>query len=241
VVQIDFADQSPDTPKYPKTPIHEETSMKNIIGAFIMTALAVCLALPNLVFAGAEGATAAGSFKFALQDGEIRFVDFKASEGAGGVGSGEMTISDPAVVPVDNPDDPEKTGPGVLVRARIDCMETSQNTAIMGGEIFDSNVPNAIGQRVLLVVQDNGTTGDQDKLTWGLYQPAPKWVPIDAENPNDRGAFLTWTATDFERRDDVGIPMPKDPLVQCRTFPGAAYDFPEIKYAGGDLQVQDKR
>ena len=215
--------------------------MKNIIGAFIMIALAVCLALPNLVFAGAEGATAAGSFKFALQDGEIRFVDFKASEGADGVGSGEMTISDPAAVPVDNPDNSEKTSPGVLVRAKVDCMETSQNTAIMGGEIFDSNVPNAIGQRVLLIVQDNGIDGEKDKLTWGIYQPPTQWVPVDAEDPNDRGASLSWLATDAERRDDVGIKMPQSKLVQCRTFPGAAYDFPEIKYAGGDLQVQDKR
>jgi hypothetical protein len=215
--------------------------MKNIIGAFIMAALAVCLALPNLVFADAEGATAAGSFKFALQDGEIRFVEFKASEGAGGVGSGEMTLSDPAALPIDNPDNPERTSPGVLVRAKFDCMETTENTAIMGGEIFDSNVPNAIGQRVLLIVQDNGIDGEKDRLTWGIYQPPSQWVPIDAERPDDRGAFLKWTATDFERKDDVGIQMPQSQLVQCRTFPGAAYDFPEIKYAGGDLQVQDRK
>ena len=120
-------------------------------------------------------------------------------------------------------------------------METSENTAIMGGEIFDSNVPNAIGQRVLLVVQDNGIDGEKDRLTWGLYQPPTKWVPVDAERPDDRGAFLQWLATDFERKDDVGIPMPPNKLVQCKTFPGAAYDFPEIKYAGGDLQVQDRK
>lgn len=215
--------------------------MKNIIGAFMLTVLAVCLALPTLVFADAEGATAAGSFKFALQDGEIRLVEFKASEGAGGVGTGEMTLSDPAAVPVDNPDNPEKQTPGVIVRAKFDCMETSQNTAIMGGEIFDSNVPSAIGQRVLLIVQDNGVDGEKDKLTWGMYQPQPTWVPIDAEDPNDRGAFLTWHATDAERRDDVGYKMPLTPLVQCKSFPGASYDFPEIKYAGGDMQVQDRR
>ena len=215
--------------------------MKNIIGAFIMAALAVCLALPNLVFADAEGATASGSFKFAFQDGEIRLVEFKASEGAEGAGSGEMTLTDPAAVPIENPDNPERIPPGVMVRAKIDCMETTQNTAIMGGEIFDSNVPTAIGQRVLLVVQDNGIDGEKDRLTWGMYQPPPKWIPVDAEDPNDRGAFLKWIATDAERKDDVGIPMPPNPLVQCKTFAAGAYDFPEIKYAGGDLQVQDRR
>ena len=117
--------------------------MKNIIGAFIMALLAVCIALPNLVFAGAEGSSASGSFKFSLDDGETRFVEFKASELAEGVGEGEMTLSDPAAIPVDDPDNPdkEKATPGVLVRAKFDCMATSKNQAIIGGEIFDSNVP----------------------------------------------------------------------------------------------------
>jgi len=68
--------------------------MKNIIGAFIMAVLAVCIALPNLVFAGAEGSTASGSFKFSLDDGETRFVEFKASELAEGTGEGEMPLVD---------------------------------------------------------------------------------------------------------------------------------------------------
>ena len=217
--------------------------MKNIIGAFIMASMAVCLALPNLVFAGAEGATASGSFKFLLDDGETRFVEFKASELADGTGEGEMTLSDPAAIPVDDPDNPDsKQTPGVLVRAKFDCMETTQNTAIMGGEIFDSNVPSAIGQRVLLVVEDNGLDGEKDRLTWGIYQqPAKGWIPTDAERDDDKGASLTWIATDAERKDDVGIPMPPNKLVQCKTFPGASYDFPEFKYAGGDLLVTDKR
>lgn len=215
--------------------------MKNIIGAFILAALALSLALPTLVFADVEGATAGGSFKFALQDGEIRFVEFKATELADGQGSGEMTLSDPAAIPVDNPDVEERQTPGVLVRAKFDCMETSQNTAIMGGVIFDSNVPNAIGQRVLLVVQDNGIDGEKDRLSWGIYHPQQNWIPTDAERDDDKGAFLKWIATDFERKDDVGIPMPSTQFVQCKSFPGTAYDFPELKYAGGDLEVSTRR
>lgn len=217
--------------------------MKNIIGGFIMALFAVCLALPNLVFAGAEGATASGSFKFLLQDGETRYVEFKASELADGTGSGEMTLSDPAAIPVDDPDNQEQPKTqGVIVRAKFDCMATDKNTAIMGGEIFESNVPSVIGQRVLLIVQDNGIDGEKDQLSWGIYQqPAKGWIPTDAELDDDKGASLTWWATDAERRDDVGIPMPPNKLVQCKTFPGGAYDFPEIKYAGGDLQVQDRR
>jgi hypothetical protein len=217
--------------------------MKNIIGAFIMAVLAVCIALPNLVFAGAEGATASGSFKFLLQDGETRYVEFKASELADGTGAGEMTLSDPVAIPVDDPDNPEQPKTqGVLVRAKFDCMATDKNTAIMGGEIFESNVPSAIGQRVLLIVQDNGIDGEKDQLSWGIYQqPAKGWIPTDAERDDDKGASLTWWATDAERKDDIGIPMPPGKLVQCKTFPGGAYDFPQIKYAGGDMQVTSRQ
>jgi hypothetical protein len=216
--------------------------MKSIIGGSVITLLLVFLALPGLVFAGAEGSTADGSFKFALNDGEIRFVEFKAAALGEGKADGEMTYSDPAAVPVPDPDNPEKEqSPGVLVRAKFDCMDTFKNTAVIGGEIYESNVPNAIGMRVLLVVEDNGIDGEKDRVSWGVYQPpATGWVPVDAEDPNDKGASLTWWATDFERRDDVGFPMPPGKLVACKSFPLASYDFPEIKYAGGDVAVSQR-
>ena len=215
--------------------------MKSIMGASIMALLLVCLAVPGLVLAGAEGSTAAGSFKFAMEDGEIRFVEFKAEGGVEGQASGEMTFSDPVAIPVPDPDNPEKEGtPGVLVRAKFDCMDTIKNTAVIGGEIFESNVPDTIGLRVFLVVEDNGVEGERDRVSWGIYQLPGKWIPTDAELEDDKGASLTWWATDFERRDDVGIPMPPNKLVQCKSFPLASYDFPQIKYAGGDLQVQQR-
>jgi len=215
--------------------------MKSFIGVSIMALMLVCLFVPGLVLAGAEGSTAEGSFKFALEDGEIRFVEFKAQQ-EGDKAVGEMTFSDPVAIPVPDPDNPEKEGtPGVLVRAKFDCMDTVKNTAVIGGEIFESNVPEAIGMRVLLVVEDNGIEGEKDRVAWGIYKPPAKgWIPTDAELEDDKGASLTWWATDFERRDDVGIPMPPNALVVCKSFPTAAHDFPEIKYAGGDLQVQQR-
>ena len=212
--------------------------MKSIISASIMALLLVCLAIPALVSAQGEGATAGGSFKFALEDGEIRFVEFKATGEAEGKATGEMTFSDPVAIPVPDPDNPEKEGtPGVLVRAKFDCMDTVKNTAVIGGEIYESNVPDTIGLRVLLVIEDNGVEGEKDRVAWGIYQLPGKWVPTDAELDDDKGASLTWWATDAERKDDVGIPMPPNKLVQCKSFAVAAHDFPEIKYAGGDLQV----
>jgi hypothetical protein len=215
--------------------------MKSIIGVCVMALLLVCLAVPNLVKAGAVGASAVGSFKFALEDGETRFVEFKAEQ-TDGQAAGEMTFSDPVATPVQDPDNPEeKTSPGVLVRAKFDCMETSGNTAVMGGEIYDSNVPSNIGLRVLLVVEDNGVEGEKDRVAWGIFQqPAKGWVPSDAEVEGDKGASLTWMATDFDRKDDAGIPMPLDKLVACESFPVASIEYPEIKYGGGDLQVGAK-
>jgi hypothetical protein len=217
--------------------------MKTIIGAFVFTLLLACLAVPGLVLAGAAETTASGSFKFALEDGETRFVEFKATEQIDGQTEGEMTFSDPVAIPVDNPDDPERPkSEGVLVRAKFDCMEITKNTAVIGGEIFDSNVPNAVGQRVLLVIEDNGVEGSKDRLMWGIFAPrATGWTPQDAERDDDKGAELTWTATDFERRDDTGIPagIPNlSKFVACKSFPLTSFEFPEIKYGGGDLQVQ---
>ena len=214
--------------------------MKSIIGAFVLTLFVVCLALPNLVHADAEGASATGSFKFVLEDGETRFVEFNATEGVDGQATGDVTFSDPVAIPIDNPDDTEtpKTQ-GVMVKAKFDCMQVVDNKAVIGGEIYDSNVKSNIGQRVLLVVEDNGI--EKDNFLWGIYQmPATGWVPSDAEVEGDKGAELKWIATDFERKDDVGIPSDISKVVTCKSFPLGSYEFPEIKAAGGDLKVSQR-
>lgn len=211
--------------------------MKSIIGAFVLTLFVVCLALPGLALAEAEGSSATGSFKFVLEDGETRYVEFDAKEGTDGQATGEMTFTDPVAVQVDDPDSSETIkSDGVMVKARFDCMEVVDNKAVMGGEVYDSNVKSNIGQRVLLVVEDNGL--EKDQLFWGIYQPpATGWVPSDAEVEGDKGAELKWIATDAERDDDKGIPSDISKVVTCKSFPLSSYDFPEIKAAGGDLKV----
>jgi hypothetical protein len=162
--------------------------MKSIIGASIMALFVVCLALPGFVSASADNSSAVGSFKFAVDDGETKFVEFSAKN-IDGKTEGEMTFNDPSAVPVEDPDNMEKEGtPGVLVRAKFDCLNVTENRAVMSGEIFDSNVPGNIGLRVLLVIEDNGQ--DKDRLTWGIYQQPGKWTPTDAELEDDKGASL---------------------------------------------------
>lgn len=212
--------------------------MKSFIGAFVVAMLVACLALPNLVLAGAEGASATGAFKFVLDDGVTRMVEFSAREGADGQAAGEMMFSDPSAVPVEDPDEQERVKTeGVLVKARFDCMQINENRAVIGGEIYESNVLSTVGRRVLLVVEDNGL--ERDRLMWGIFQqPAKGWEPKDAERDDDEGARMKWIATDFERRDDVGIPSDLSKMVTCKSFPLEAFEFPEIKTSGGDLQVQ---
>jgi hypothetical protein len=216
--------------------------MKRIIFASVMTLVLVTLTLPALTFAGNDGPSATGNFQFSLVDGQPRYLEFNAREQNKGQVVGDMTFSDPSVIPVGDPDASEGPGTaGALVRAKFDCLKITGNRAVMGGVIFESNILSAVGLRVLLVVEDNGEgiNALTDKLTWGIYpSQANGWVPKDAELENDNGASLSWIAKDFERPDDVGIPSNQSKTVGCESFSLAAYSFVDVAHGGGNIQVQ---
>lgn len=216
--------------------------MKRIIFAALAAVLLISLASPALTLAGKDGPSASGNFQFALEDGQDRFLEFNARVQNNGRTVGEMTFSDPAVVPIGDPDaTPGSSTAGALVRANFDCLQITGNRAVMSGVISESNIVSAVGLRVLLVVEDNGegVNADNDKLTWGIYQlPASGWVPQDAERDDDNGASLKWIATDFERPDDAGIPSHPSKIVGCQSFSVASYSFTDVKHGGGNVQVQ---
>ena len=215
--------------------------MKRIVFAAFAALAVVTLILPSLTFAGNDGPSASGNFQFSLEDGHPRFLEFNAREQNKDTIVGEMTFSDPSVVPVGDPDSEGSGTPGALVRAKFDCLQITGNRAVMSGVISESNILNAIGLRVLLVVEDNGEGINTltDKLTWGVFQPpAAGWVPKDAERDDDNGAGLTWIATDFERTDDVGIPSNQSKIVGCESFSLGSFDFTDVKHGGGNIQVQ---
>ena len=215
--------------------------MKRIIFAAILAVMLVSLALPALTLAGPDGPSANGNFQFALEDGQPRFLEFNVREQNKGSVIGEMTFSDPAVVPVGDPDSSETGTHGALVRAKFDCLKITGNRAVMSGIISESNILSAVGLRVLLVVEDNGegVNAFNDKLTWGIFQPpASGWVPKDAERDDDNGAGLTWIATDFERSDDTGVPSNQSKIVGCQSFSVASFDFVDVKHGGGNVQVK---
>ena len=216
--------------------------MKRIIFAAVAALAVVTLTFPSLTLAGNDGPSASGNFQFSLEDGHSRFLEFNAREQNKGTVVGEMTFSDPSVVPVDDPDGSEGSGtPGALVRAKFDCLKITGNRAVMSGVISESNILSAVGLRVLLVVEDNGegVNAVNDKLTWGVYaSQVAGWIPKDAERDDDNGASLTWIATDFERPDDVGIPSNPSKIVGCQSFSLAAYSFVDVAHGGGNIQVQ---
>ncbi|HEU4765940.1 MAG TPA: hypothetical protein VFS77_01160, partial [Pyrinomonadaceae bacterium] len=172
-----------------------------------------------------------------------RNLNFHARNQNNGRTVGEMTFSDPAAVPVPDPDDSTAvTDPGALMTAKFDCLKISGNQAVMSGVVTESNIAAALGLRVLLVVEDGGegvNLPTADKLTWGVYQPsATGWTPKDAERDDDNGASLTWIAKDAERDDDPGVPSNQSKVIGCESFPLSSYSFVDIKHGGGNIQVQ---
>jgi hypothetical protein len=215
--------------------------MKRIVFAAFAALAVVTLTLPALTFAGNDGPSATGNFQFSLEDGQPRFLEFNAREQNKGTIVGEMTFSDPSVVPVGDPDSEGSGTPGALIRAKFDCLKITGNRAVMSGVISESNILAAVGLRVLLVVEDNGegVNAVNDKLTWGIYNSQTgSWIPKDSERDDDNGASLSWLARDFERPDDVGIPSNQSKTVGCESFSLAAYSFVDIAHGGGNVQVQ---
>lgn len=174
----------------------------------------------------ASAQTASGRFRFPADGGMSKFVEFDAKT-LNGSASGAMTLTDEkgvVVTDVDGTGTPRETTTSFYVKADFDCLVVDKNRAVMCGTVRESNIKSYVGQRVMLMVEDNGDDlRAQDRVFWGIYKPSGGWVPVDAERPDDKGASLSWTATDAERKDDVGIPSRKSTVVGCQSFSLWAY------------------
>ena len=222
--------------------------MKSIARASILAlSLLWCFTIPHLAAAQTGGTSANGSFKFSLEDGLTKYIEFNASTNQEGSTTGRMTFSGPAEIPVQDVDGTGRAGfsgslSSLYIEAVFDGLVVERNRAVMSGVVTGSNLGDYIGRRVLLAVEDNGDCTDpnaQDKITCGLYETAEEeWVPTDAEWRDDNGALLTWIATDAERRDDVGVPSNKSKVISCQSFPLSSYSFEDVKYGDGDIQVR---
>ena len=194
----------------------------------------ILLATPFL--ASAQAGAANGRYKFIMDDELIKSLEFDARSGERGAATGFMKFTDEARIlfqDVDGTGDPPRDEPVTFfMNADLDAMTIENNRAIISGVVRDSSYRSYIGKWVQLVIEDNDGIELADKFVWSFCQPEPGgWIPSDAEVPGDQGAFMSWWATDAERKDDVGIPSPSlipGNLRSCRAYPLRNYEFVPI-------------
>lgn len=201
----------------------------------------VFLATP--VIASAQG-TATGTFKFVMEDQLLKGFEFDARSTERGGATGFMHFSDEAKIEfqdVDGTGDVPREEPvPFFMKADFEAMTIEKNRAVINGVVRDSSYRSYIGKFVQLVVEDGIEV--PDKFVWSFCTPEPGgWIPEDAEVPGDRGAFLSWWATDAERKDDVGIPSPNlipGTLKSCKVLPLQAYDFATFLKGEGSITIR---
>jgi len=190
------------------------------------------------VWLSASAQTASGKFRFPAEDGLTKSVEFSVSTVNGGA-TGQMTFTDDRGVSESDVDGAGgRTGEPVsyYLKAEFDCLRVDKNRAVMCGTVKESNIKAYVGQRVMLMVEDNGDDlKTRDRVFWGVYKPVGGWVPVDSERPDDKGASLSWTATDYERKDDPGIPSRPSTIIGCEKFSLWAYTMQEGE---GGIQIK---
>jgi len=213
------------------------------VSASLFILCLVFLATPLLAFAQAGAAN--GQYKFLLEDGFTKYLEFDARSDDKGAATGYMIFTDEAAVvfqDVDGNGDPRDEPMPFSMKAELDSMTIEKNRAVISGVIRDSSHAGYIGKWVQLVIEDNDGIEVPDKFVWQFCEPEPGgWIPQDAEVPGDRGALMSWWSTDFERKDDVGIPSPNlipGSLKSCRAFPTRNYEFAEILKGDGAIQIK---
>lgn len=218
--------------------------MKIRANASILAIFVLILVAPQLSLAQTAGPASYGTYRFSLEDGLTKYVEFDARTDKEGITTGYMAFNDTAKFPnqdVDGTGDVEPIPPDVYVKADFDCMTIDKNRSVMSGVVRDSNYRNYIGGRVLLFVEDGAPIREVDKVTWGVYRPTSGgWIPTDYEVKGDDGAFMRWWATDAERRDDVGIPsrnLLSNEVMRCESFVFPAYAFVDVKNGEGNIEV----
>jgi hypothetical protein len=211
--------------------------------AAILTLFLISIAAPSLTSAQISGSSASGSYTFVLNDDLTKTLEFDARLDERGAATGHLTYRDAAGIVESDPDgEPPREGPPAefFITADLDSLTVEHNRAVMGGTIRDSSNPGYVGRWVQLVVEDNGE-GRLDKLSWCFCKPEEGgWVPADAEDPRDEGAWWHWWATDAERRDDVGAQsaniIPGTRRI-CVVLPLSSYEFPDVR-GEGDIVVR---
>lgn len=219
--------------------------MKSIACASILALFLLGLTIPHKTTAAGSGPSANGTFQLSI-DGQPKTIEFDVRTDSSGNTAGEMTFSGQTEL-----SDQDLDGDGSLgssgqtefeIKANFDCLSINGNRAVMSGVVTGATFNNLQGQRLLLVVEDNGEgvkASEPDRFTWGIYSTVTQsWVPVDAEREDDIGASLTWIAKDAEREDDPGIPSNKSTIISCQSFPVSSYSLVDLNHGDGNIQVK---
>lgn len=216
------------------------------MSTFLFVLCLVFLAVPSVV--SAQTGTAAGKYKFIFEDEAVKAFEFDAKSDERGTTTGSLFFTDETktfYIDVDGTGEPPKDEQGpFFMKAEFDAMTIEKNRAVINGVIRDSSHRSYIGKFVQLVVEDNDGVEVQDKFVWTICEPFQGgWIPVDAEDPKDQGAFLSWWATDAERRDDVGIPSRPaldGNFKSCQTHSLQGYEFAEFLKGDGAITVSSR-
>ena len=224
--------------------------MKRVLCAAMLALSLLSFAPPRSSAARTQGQLAEGRFAFTTDDGISRYVEFSAAGNGEGGAAGGMTFNDTSKIPDDDNDDgdppphPSEAPSEFYVKAEFDRMTVDKNRAVISGVVRESSHKSYVGRWVQLVVEDNAENPRlPDRLSWGFCRPEPGgWVPSDHDQPGDRGAYLSWWATDAERKDDVGIASrpaaDKETVKGCQLYALAAYDYVNAEKWEGDIVVR---
>lgn len=220
-----------------------KTIARNVISVLFVMGLVTGYASTPAV-AHASQPSASGTYRFVLEDGFSKSVEFSATSDERGATTGSMTFRDEARVVVQDVDGVgghEESSSEFYMTAVLNSLTIDRNRAVMSGTIADSSIRSYIGKWVQLVVEDNGD-GREDKLTWCFCQPEESgWVPADAELREDQGAFSQWWATDAEVKDDTGVQSANivpGSQTSCKVFSLSTYAFADVREGEGQIQVQ---
>jgi hypothetical protein len=183
-----------------------------------------------------------------MDDGFTKYLEFDAKAGERGAAFGYMIFNDEGkVIPQDvdgTGDVPREEAVPFSMKAEWESMTIEKNRAIMNGVVRDSSYKSYIGKFVQLVIEDNDGIEVPDKFVWSFCTPEPGgWIPSDAERRSDNGAFLSWWATDAERKDDVGIPSKSlipGQLKSCQVQPLRSYEFATFLKGDGVIQIAQR-
>ena len=135
----------------------------------------VLLAAPRL--ASAQAGAASGKYKFVMDDGLVKYLEFDVRTDERGGTSGYMVFTDETKVAIEEPDpdgDPRKDESlEFSMKADFDSMTIEKNRAVISGVIRESSIPRYLGKWVRLVIEDNDGVEVSDKFGWSFCTPEP--------------------------------------------------------------------